>query len=578
MEPLGSHLWRAIRSTVAPFFDLALIVARWAAVIAVFYLVSIKLDYKARGWVAFGGGFAAAVFANYLIKSILYRSGSNDGHIRGTRLLSFKDARSRSQKLLRRANSGPALTWGGLTLPNSIAPAGFLAVGDPGYGKTVSIDMLLKTAIARPGSKTSAVIFDPKTDTYCRLKKMGVPVERIVLLNPFDIRSYSWNLGRDLRRAEYFSEIALTLFPKEDTKNPFFETATRDLLEGVLLSFHHKWPMKSRPWSLRDVLLAMGHRPWLVHVLAWHPAANARRIELYFSETTTANNIMSTVSTKIAPYEVLASYWHHAEMAGRTISLEEWSSSDTILVLPHSHRAQAYISAINAVLFKRLSQVILDLPMSSSRRVWVVVDELNKAGKLPMLDELVVKGRDRGVCVVAGFQTIEGLRDVYGPNISGEISNVLGHKAFFGIKGNETAKWAEAVFGNSEVWQTSSSRGASGNQGTWSTSWTPTVKPVVLASQLQAIQRPDTIGRIDGYFFTSGVGPYQHGIPLSSVRRELSPTTDDDSRENFQERPSEQGFLRSWDERELEALRLPPLSLFPKPPRTPPPDEGLEYS
>lgn len=582
-----------LSKTFGPFLDLALGGVLWATVISTFFFTWLRLKGFLEAASTQGkpvgvppivpllAAFVASALVYHFLQAIFSKvRGESDPHIRGTKLLSFEQARAKAGKLHARPDTLRPIFWGGLALPNRIAPAGFLAVGDPGYGKTVSIDLLLKSALVSPGSDAKAVVFDPKTDTFCRLKNMGVRENRIVLLNPFDVRGHSWDLGRDLTRAEFFPEVALSLFPDEESQNPFFEKAARDLLEGVLLSFYHGWPLKSRSWTLRDVILALGHRPWLVRVLSWYPAANTRRIEQYFSDARTANNIMSSISTKTSSYAVIASYWHHAEMAQQTVSLEAWKDTDTILVLPHSHRAKEALAAINGVMFRRLAQVILDLPASSSRRVWVVVDELTKAGELPMLDDLVVKGRDRGVCVVAGFQSIEGLREVYGENIAGEISNVLGHKAFFGIKGDETARWAQDTFGRAELWQSTSTRGQSGTQGSWSVNTAPVEKPIVLASQFQAIERPDVTGKIDGFYFTSGVGPYQHAIRLKDVGRTLSPITDNDARENFQERPTEQGFLRSWDEKELAALRLPPLETRGHHKNRPPspPDEPLNYT
>lgn len=507
-----------------------------------------------------------------------------DLHISGTRLISFKDATVRARKLMRRPNANPPIPWGGLALSNALAPAGFLAVGSPGSGKTVSIDLLLKSVLGGAQSTAPAVIFDPKTDVFSRLKNMGVPESRVCLLSPFDTRGYSWNLAADIERAEAFPEIATTLFPKEASQEPFFENATRDLLTGVLLSFHQEWPMKTRTWSLRDVLVALSHRPWLVRVLAWHEEANGRRIEQYFAEPRVANNIMSTVSTKIAPYQVVAAYWHQAEKEGKALSLEAWKRTSNILVLPHSHRGTEALRAINQVMFRRLAQVMLDLPMSSERRIWVVLDELSKAGKLPKLDELIVEGRDRGICVVAGFQDIDGLREVYGPNLTGEVANQLGHKAFFGIRGKPTADWAESVFGQSEVWQRAESRGgssgSSSSSSTWSVNWHPVVKPIVFASELQAIERPEVTGKIGGFYFTSGIGPYSHALRLSDIGRQLRRVTVEDAKENLHERPAEQGFLKPWTNEELEELGLPPIDLggsFDQRKPESPDDQPLDY-
>src|SRR5205085_6171493 len=105
-------------------------------------------------------------------------------------------------------------------------------------------------------------------------------------------------------------------------------------------------------------------------------------------------NVMSTVANKTEPYRAIAAAWYHAS---EQISLRDWVERGYLLVLGTSHVARTAMRAVNRVLFKRLSQMLLEQPSDRSRPTWIVVDELRQAGQLDGLNELAVEGRSRGV-------------------------------------------------------------------------------------------------------------------------------------------------------------------------------------
>jgi len=47
-------------------------------------------------------------------------------------------------------------------------------------------------------------------------------------------------------------------------------------------------------------------------------------------------------------------------------------------------------------------------------QVWIVIDELGALDYQGQLENLVVRGRKRGLCVVVGFQAVSQLHSIYG--------------------------------------------------------------------------------------------------------------------------------------------------------------------
>ena len=171
-------------------------------------------------------------------------------------------------------------------------------------------------------------------------------------------------------------------------------------------------------------------------------------VALYFDEERTGKNVMATIAAKMAPYEFVAAAW---SQASEKISLTEWLNDEFILVLGNDEEHRAALNAINRVLFKRLTELILAQSESDTRRTWIFLDEAREAGDLEGLGRLMTTGRSKGACVVLGFQDIDGFRDAYGEKAANEIAGIPSNKAILGLSSPETAEWASSLFGEYEA-------------------------------------------------------------------------------------------------------------------------------
>ncbi len=94
-------------------------------------------------------------------------------------------------------------------------------------------------------------------------------------------------------------------------------------------------------------------------------------------------------------YEFIAASW---ERSSRSISLREWLETESILILGNDEATRTALDAINQVIFKRLSELVLAQSESESetRRTWIFLDELRQGGRLEELSALLTKGRSKG--------------------------------------------------------------------------------------------------------------------------------------------------------------------------------------
>lgn len=484
-------------------------------------------------------------------------------------------------------------------LPYQAATTHFCFIGATGSGKTVNIRILMQSVFPDIGENLGvrALVYDAKGDMISILRGI-IPNKNgklIVPLNPFDTGSFAWNIAEDVNEPAHALEIASILIPSDaHASQPFFADAARALLEGVMTVFVLKRERNQINWTFRDVMNAMWDKDQLIAILRSEEYTQ-ELASLYFSNEKTAENIMSEIGTKLGRYRIIASLWDYARIEGereqkerglkknpRLISLTQWvrGKEEQILILGSDDTNKVALDAINQVLFKRITELILSEPdidlYRNPKRIWVVLDEFARAGKLDGAVELATKGRSKGAAVVLGFQDINGLRAVYGKEIAEEIIGQCSNFAVLRLQSPDTAEWASRFFGNYRGIEKaiSSSTGVSwGPQGSTDSTSTSVNRQIqersaILASQfmlLPPVGQEDDVGVV-GYFF-SPYKPFQGAAhykkPWSMLFSEDGCVWPKDTkweeevkRQGGTRRPGPQQYLRRWERADYERLGL----------------------
>ncbi len=493
------------------------------------------------------------------------RTGNGNGDEilkRGKSFLSLSEARTISEKKV--AVDGPGVQFGWLTVPESQATTHFAVVGATGSGKTLLTRNLMESVLPRIGSgkDSRALIYDAKRDMLPILVGMGLE-DKVVSLHPFDQRGASWNIAKDITSPASADQTATILIPNEKgSSNPFFTDAARALMTGVITVFIRKCP---EAWTFRDVIVALKSASRIKMVLA-ECDETKDLIEQYFSNERTSNDVMSTIATKMQRYQYVAAAWDKAE---HSFSLKDWIQGEEIVVLGNDEEARSAVDALNQVIFKRATEVILNSSESFTRRTWVILDELKEAGELPGLASLLSKGRSKGACVVLGFQDIEGLsaamRDT---RVAHEIVGLCANKAILRLDSAETARWASALFGDQEIEQkrVSTSSGTSSQEGmgsrnssntSTSEQWVNMKRQALMPAQLLDLPPVEKSGSLRGYYIVPSVGTYGASIRMSGeggILEGMHKVSEETP--GYLERPKEEQYLRLWDEADLKRLNL----------------------
>ena len=283
--------------------------------------------------------------------------------------------RRRKQLVSRKDQMTDTARFGPLLLPPDEQTQHFAAVGSTGSGKTTLLRLLMQDVVPNIASGTDqrALIYDAKQDVMSMLK--GISPDTVVLtMNPFDERGVAWDIARDVTDPAVAIEMACTLIPEMSESQPFFADAARHLTYGVMLSFMQR----GLPWTLADLLRALASPSLLRNVLLACRYTKSL-VSRYFHDRRLLSNVLSTLATKLMPFEPLAAAWEHAE---RLVSVGDWLENEFVLVLGNHETSKHAINTINRCIFKRACDLTINLTESRSRRNWFIVDELAEIGRL----------------------------------------------------------------------------------------------------------------------------------------------------------------------------------------------------
>ena len=514
-------------------------------------LVTIASDFMSMGW---GSLLVGVIVITLYLVYALPKKGLT--FVRGRRYPIHEESSNVTYA------PGESIFWAGEEMPARIATTHFLVAGTTGAGKTLLLCKLMESVLPYIGKKRPcgasfdrrALVYDAKGDILPLLHHLTDA--RVVTLHPFDQRGAAWDIARDITSPASALQMASILVPEDRNTggNPFFVLAAQNLMRGVLLSLMQT---VGTNWTFRDVLLALRFEEHLRALLQKTREGQGILDQFFRVGTETLQGIRATVATKIAPYEVIAAAW---DRASEKVSLREFIEGEFVLVLGNDEESRTALDAINRVLFKRLSELILSSSETRTRQTWIFLDEVREAGNLEGLSRLMTKGRSKGACVALGFQAIEGMREVYGENVASEITGLCNNKAILLLESQPSAKWASELFGQAEmvdrrgsVTKTQSARMLLPGRN-YSISEQRFTTDSVLASEIMTLSPASPESGLHGFFITRERGAYKKVISWGIIMLKNSHRATKVS--HFLMRPVYEQYLQEWQKEDVRRLNL----------------------
>jgi type IV secretory pathway TraG/TraD family ATPase VirD4 len=324
-----------------------------------------------------------------------------------------------------------------------------LVIGCAGSGKSTLIQLFLQSIARRFRADwptpEQLILFDGNCEAVTQLATLNLNPEdkNVYILNPFDERCAVWDIAEGAKTPLLARHLAALIVPEEHGSSaPFFWQAARDLVYAVILGLNRSAGQK---WTFRDLICALDSKARILKLTALDPRAKVIAVRV-FEDQQHAHSVLSTVGTKLVRFEPVAALWHSATNAPK-FSIEKFLKHPGVLVLGNDPVLQDSIWPVNSLLLKALTQEILRGPSTRKPRHWFVLDEFPAMQRLDCINDLLRRGRGKGVATLLGTQGVEALYEIYGDNAADDIMGQCGSKTALRAGGPKTAEWDERFFG-----------------------------------------------------------------------------------------------------------------------------------
>ena len=357
-----------------------------------------------------------------------------------------------------------------------------LLVGGSGGGKTTILWPLIQQAQAR-GDKV--LLFDSKGDFTEKLNGA------FTLLSPTDARSARWAIGHDIRTpldAQALSETLIPSAPGGD-KEPMWINGSRALLTGIITDIQRQ---KGERWGMSDLAKAASvaladfetlkaiiirEDPAMLSLLGGEDAVAASRTTMGFL-VQVATSLRQVINLGVAARDL---------NKNPSWAVREWlaGNSPAVTVIGFRESARSLSQAWGASIIEQVVRQISDMPDAApdQRRIWLVVDEAPRIGKVPSITDALTTARSKGVRVILGIQSMSQVREVYSRETATTWGSVLVTKIICQTTAPEDQKWCSDLLGERGVERYQhqlSQQYSSDAGGQHSASWQRIREPVLL--------------------------------------------------------------------------------------------------
>jgi len=411
---------------------------------------------------------------------------SKDQHLRGAKLLTPKAL----NKEIKRRKRQVSLPYGEIKMPVLEETRHVLVLGSSGTGKTVLLSDLLDELLRR-GERI--VVHDFKGDFVQRFFNP----DRDYLYNPFDERSIGWSIFEAMELETDLESVAMTLIPRTNQKEPFFEDAARALLVAI---FHQLFAEGNRTYARLKEVLALD-RLGLLKLLSNSSSEKARAAKAYLSDKgVTASSVLSTLANHTA-------FFSHLQDQP-TFGLEDWLRKERgVLFLANHQKTKEALRPMLTLFLDCLAKKLLAQPDQHPKqpnKTFFLLDELGRMGRLDAIEDLLTQSRSKGGVIIASIQDLAQITALYGPEAKTTFLNNCGTKVCFSLSSDQEAKTLSEVFGEQEVErrQKSYSYGVQEHRDGAGSAVMQTSERLVLPSEIQNLQPLHFYLRFPGFDLT----------------------------------------------------------------------------
>lgn len=386
------------------------------------------------------GLFLGFTLAYFFIIKVTIKEGKKV--LRGTKIVEtnelIKDIKTQSKRnrILIGSKSIP--------LPYFEENRSILFIGKAGAGKTQAFFNLLLQIFK---FNETMIIYDRKPDFWNRF----YDELKDYLFYPKDERTLCWNIFDDIKDEDDIDFAIKSIIPiNTEVKDPFWDTASRDILKAVflkILTFE-----KPSNKKLIDFLRINSTADELFEELNEIAVNNGVNLEYYLKSKNTTASIMSTFSAHTN--KLLRKEFYYE--AGNFNVIDFIANIDTEnkgkkLFLVQTANESGVYEVYFRLMIDLLIREIKGLLNNSERRIWIGLDEFQSLGKLKEIEEGLAEGRSKGLAILLGTQSLAKVEEIYGKLLMRSLFQLLSTKIVLQYDEPDGAKFLSDFFGEQEV-------------------------------------------------------------------------------------------------------------------------------
>lgn len=479
-----------------------------------------------RQWgYAMGGSLGVGVLIVILVMVWLLRFGASqrrEENIRGEGLLESESL----NRLLKEDGRAGTLRIAGIPMLKDTENLHVLVNGSPGSGKTTTLLELLKTIRAR-GDR--CICYSPSGDFIEWFFRNGD-----TLLNPFDARCPTWNLWEECRTAADHYMVASALIPDPSDKEPMWNNATRQLVS-----------------ALTEKLGRAGNReaPSITQLLHYVNRATKDELSAFLADTDArglvdvgAENTSGGIRINAVTF---VNSLRHIPQGQTRFSIRDWVARDAGKDWIFLNARPNQLDSVRPLLSMWLQVFVnslMSLPPSSTRRIWLIIDELPSLQKIGSLGDFFAQARKYGGCGVIAYQQLSQLRERYGRDGALGVIGNIGTWVCMRQNDFESAELISKTLGEMEVMENQQgiSYGANEIRDGVSLNAQRKTRRIVLPSEIMQLDN------LEGYLKLPGKVPVAHFHMRRQPMKSVAPA-----------------FLQG--EVSVDADPMPPIVIRPRP-------------
>lgn len=361
-------------------------------------------------------------------------------------------------------------------------------LGSPGVGKTQGIYELLDRIRKR---KQRAIIYDCEGVFVERYYREGIDK----ILNPLDARSETWHVWADAWVPMHFDSLAASMMPTPIQQNdPFWLSAARIIFSVAAQRMAGSCHRTSA--LLRRLIQS--------NIEELKELAKGTEAEPFISDNLSklTTSIQAMISSNLAS-------WKYLPDTENAFSIRQWinevdtkNSEDSWLFITTREDYHETLKPLITTWLDIAGNALLSLNENLSRRIWYVVDELPTLNRIKSFEQLLARGRKRGVCVLAGLQNLAQLQESCGARAPEKLSNLFATSVLYRANDAQTAKWISSALGRHEMEEAreSMSYGAHEMRDGVSVNKQVHLRDLVLAEEIMRLPKFEAYLRLAGDF------------------------------------------------------------------------------